>query len=117
MPFTFFDKALARQEWEGDGPIFTEKSTTWDVVRHPVWYPEEFLKRSHTKMLMVYLGQCHAYNQNTTCVAGDHRNSVHWVTLDQVKAELAKREHVRNKKEGKAWRRALSQGKHHLLRR
>lgn len=65
------------------------------------WNPLEHLTKKHTKQLMGYLGMCRKFGGFYSPF--DNANGV---TIDQVKAELATREHVPNKHEAKAIRQA-----------
>ncbi|HET8688688.1 MAG TPA: hypothetical protein VFM18_18895 [Methanosarcina sp.] len=72
------------------------------------WNPAEYLKTLHTRQLMAIRQKCHKFNgyydiceNNSPCV----------VTISQVKAELATREHVPNKHEARKIRQAKAKKK------
>jgi hypothetical protein len=92
------------------------------------WDPIAYLKKLHTRQLLKIrdaIHRCHGgrvvqYYQEKGDTRIEHEagydlvsngGSGYWVTLAQVKAELATRPHVPNKKEAKALRRARAQGK------
>jgi len=77
------------------------------VVKESKFDPVEYLKGLHTKQLMNLRKAAHAHNGKTYIdyIQGSE------VTIDQIKAELAKREHVPNKIETKAARQALAKAK------
>lgn len=110
MPYKFFDNAISKWTPDGDGPIFTKKSTKFDVLRHSTWFPAEFLSRCHTKTLKQYLSSIQAF-EHTALEVTNNTNNNKWVTYEELTAELAKRPHIPNKKEGKYLRRLAAQGK------
>ena len=71
------------------------------VLTNEVWNPVEYLKRCHTRVLMKYRDKCYKLNGYYDIL---ENNSACVVTEDQIRAELATREHVPNKKEAKALR-------------
>lgn len=76
------------------------------------WDPVQWLKTQHTRELMGLRKSIYRC-KGSYDVSDNHQGMT--VTLEQLKAELATREHIPNKKEGKAIRRAKAQGKTHLL--
>ena len=70
-----------------------------DTIIVNTWNPVEHLKKKHTKQLLDYLDSCRKCGGRLSPF--DNENSV---TIDQVKAELATREHVPNKQEAKVIR-------------
>lgn len=74
--------------------------------------PVEWLKHQHTRELMNLRVRVYRCNGEYD-ISDNHQGFT--VTLGQLKAELATREHIPNKKEAKAIRRARAQGKVHLL--
>lgn len=85
------------------------------------WDPIAYLKSRHTRQLlqirdMIY--RVSGYNRyiipenEVGCdPINDYSGGGCWVTLEQVKAELATRPHIPNKKEAKAIRQARAKGK------
>lgn len=73
----------------------------YPVTTDGVWNPTEYLKRCHTRVLMKYRDACCKFNGYYDIV-GD--NSGCCVTKEQVKTELATREHIPNKIEAKKLR-------------
>ena len=66
------------------------------------WNPTEYLKGLHTRQLLAHLQKCRVFHGRYDVLENDYSG---WeVTTEQVKAELATREHIPNKIEAKAIR-------------
>ena len=79
------------------------KEEVWEalIAKNPgEWNPVKYLKTLRTRQLLDLLKSCRIHG--FWDVLDNH--SDHVVTLDQLKAELATREHIPNKKEAKALR-------------
>jgi len=75
------------------------------------WNPVEYLKSLHTKQLMPMLDACRACGHDAYEVSNEPNYGLRWVTKDQIKAELATREHVPNKIEAKVIPQAKAKAK------
>ncbi len=78
------------------------------VETYPEWDPVAYLKAQHTRALLEIRRQCYAFDYDQTSI-DDFGACV--VTIDQVKAELATREHIPNKAEAKEIRRKKAHDK------
>lgn len=76
---------------------------TWSQTSAPPDRRQQWLKKANTRQVLSLLDTTRAY--------GPSQYDAFSFTAEELKAELAVREHVPNKKEGKALRRARSQGK------
>jgi len=75
------------------------------------WNPASYLKSLHTKQLMHLLNHIRACNGHRYEVNNNPNYGKSWVTIEEVKAELATREHVLNKPESKLVRQNLAKMK------
>lgn len=87
-----------------------------EAIKQNTWDPIEYLKKRHTKELlnirdMIYRVSGYNHYDVTDGEVGcdpinDYSGGRCWVSLEQVKAELATRPHIPNKTEAKAIRQA-----------
>lgn len=76
---------------------------TWNQLEAPPDRRFEWLKKAHTRQVLSLLNTVRAY--------GNYEDDFFNFTVEELKAELATREHIPNKKESAVIRRKKSQGK------
>lgn len=79
------------------------KEKVWDILttkKVREWDAAKYLKTLHTRKLLDILKSCRIHGFWDVI----DKNSGHVVTLEELKTELATREHVPNKQEAKALR-------------
>lgn len=108
-PLTAWERLLLEEPFEDAGPSEEQvragiKPKKPRARNSPGAYD---LPRLNTRVLMVYLRGCQRMGSFDPTYSGGGRH----ITLEEVKAELAKRPHVPNKKEGEKLRREKSQGR------